>query len=85
MRVSDDGVGMDESVAAQAFVPFFSARHAAGSTGLGLSVSVGLVESHIGTITIESPGPRDDRREQSADRGRRGARSAAASGPMVHA
>jgi signal transduction histidine kinase len=54
VRISDDGVGMDESVAAKAFVPFFSARHAAGSTGLGLSVSVGLVESHNGTITLES-------------------------------
>lgn len=54
VRISDDGVGMDDSVASQAFVPFFSARHAAGSTGLGLSVSVGLVESHNGTITLES-------------------------------
>ena len=54
VRIIDDGVGMDESVAAQAFVPFFSARRAAGSTGLGLSVSVGLVESHSGTITLES-------------------------------
>ena len=54
VRITDDGVGMDESVASQAFVPFFSARHAAGSTGLGLSVSVGLVESHNGTITLES-------------------------------
>ncbi len=54
VRIIDDGVGMDQSVAAQAFVPFFSARHAAGSTGLGLSVSVGLVESHNGTITLES-------------------------------
>jgi signal transduction histidine kinase len=54
VRIIDDGVGMDERVAAQAFVPFFSARHAAGATGLGLSVSVGLVESHNGTITLES-------------------------------
>lgn len=54
VRITDDGVGMDESVAAQAFVPFFSARHAAGSTGLGLSVSLGLVESHNGTIRLDS-------------------------------
>ncbi len=54
VRITDDGVGMDESEAAQAFVPFFSARHAAGSTGLGLSVSVGLVESHNGTIRLDS-------------------------------
>ena len=54
VRITDDGVGMDESVASQAFVPFFSARRAAGATGLGLSVSIGLVESHNGTVTLES-------------------------------
>jgi signal transduction histidine kinase len=54
VRITDSGVGMDESAVAQAFVPFFSARDAADSTGLGLSVSLGLVESHNGTISLES-------------------------------
>ena len=54
VRITDNGVGMDESAAAQAFVPFFSARDAAESTGLGLSVSLGLVESHNGAINLES-------------------------------
>jgi signal transduction histidine kinase len=54
MTVVDNGVGMDESVAAQAFVPFFSARRASGATGLGLSVSLGLVESHRGSIRLNS-------------------------------
>jgi signal transduction histidine kinase len=54
VRITDNGVGMDESAAAQAFVPFFSARDATESTGLGLSVSLGLVESHNGTISLES-------------------------------
>ena len=34
VRITDNGVGMDESAAAQAFVPFFSARDATESTGL---------------------------------------------------
>ncbi len=54
VTITDTGVGMDESVAAQAFVPFFSARHASGAPGLGLSVSLGLVEGHRGTIRLES-------------------------------
>ena len=54
VTVVDNGVGMDESVAAQAFVPFFSARRAQGAPGLGLSVSLGLVESHRGTIHLHS-------------------------------
>jgi two-component system NtrC family sensor kinase len=54
VTITDDGVGMDEIVAAQAFVPFFSARRANGSSGLGLSASLGLVESHRGTIRLSS-------------------------------
>jgi signal transduction histidine kinase len=54
ITIADDGVGMEETVAAQAFVPFFSARRASGAPGLGLSVSLGLVESHHGTIRLHS-------------------------------
>jgi two-component system NtrC family sensor kinase len=54
VTITDDGVGMDETVAAQAFVPFFSARRGAGALGLGLSVSHGLIESHGGTIRLTS-------------------------------
>lgn len=54
VTITDDGVGMDEIVAAQAFVPFFSARRDAGSPGLGLSVSLGLIESHRGSILLRS-------------------------------
>jgi two-component system NtrC family sensor kinase len=41
-------------VAAQAFVPFFSGRRDVGGAGLGLSVSLGLIESHRGTIRLKS-------------------------------
>ena len=54
ITIADDGVGMEEAVAAQAFVPFFSGRRASGAPGLGLSVSLGLVESHQGTIRLHS-------------------------------
>lgn len=52
--IADTGVGMEEPVAAQAFVPFFSDRRSSGAVGLGLSTSLGLVESHAGTIRLES-------------------------------
>ncbi|HET9520048.1 MAG TPA: ATP-binding protein [Candidatus Limnocylindrales bacterium] len=54
ITIADDGVGMEEAVAAQAFVPFFSGRRASGAPGLGLSVSLGLVESHHGNIRLHS-------------------------------
>ena len=72
MTITDSGVGMDESVVAQAFVPFFSDRRAQGAAGLGLSVSLGLVESHHGTIRLHSlPGARHHRRDLAADRAAR--------------
>jgi signal transduction histidine kinase len=54
VTIADDGEGMDDIVAAQAFVPFFTGRQMAGAAGLGLSASLGLVESHGGTIRLES-------------------------------
>jgi signal transduction histidine kinase len=45
---------MDGIVAAQAFSPFFTGRPQSGAAGLGLSASLGLVESHGGTIDLES-------------------------------
>jgi signal transduction histidine kinase len=54
VTIADDGEGMDDVVAAQAFVPFFTVRQDSGAAGLGLSASLGLVESHGGTIRIHS-------------------------------
>jgi len=54
VTIADEGVGMDDSIAAQAFLPFFTARQQPGSAGLGLPASLGLVESHGGTIHLTS-------------------------------
>jgi signal transduction histidine kinase len=48
---------MDAATAKLAFDPFFSGRDESGvepAAGLGLSVSNGLIESHGGTISIQS-------------------------------
>ena len=54
IAVEDTGHGMDASVAEHAFQPFYTTRDPAASTGLGLSVARGIVESHGGSITLAS-------------------------------
>lgn len=55
IRVSDNGMGVDDKNAAQIFDPFFSTKPAGKGTGLGLSVCYGIVTAHDGRIEMEEP------------------------------
>ena len=57
LSVSDNGIGIPPENLAKIFTPFFTSKEATKGTGLGLSVSLGIAESHNGTIEVtSSPG-----------------------------
>jgi len=50
----DNGVGIKREDLSKVFDPFFTTRRETGGTGLGLSVSFGIVRDFGGTIKVES-------------------------------
>jgi len=52
ITVSDTGPGVDDDVAAKIFEPFFTTKPAGQGTGLGLSVTYGIIQDHGGDILV---------------------------------
>jgi PAS domain S-box-containing protein len=54
IRIEDNGRGMNKDTLDHIFDPFFTTRRVQGGTGLGLSVSLGLIKGHHGTLSVLS-------------------------------
>lgn len=53
ISVSDTGPGISEEVASKIFEPFYTTKAAGEGTGLGLSVTYGIIQDHKGDIRVE--------------------------------
>ncbi|MBM4274903.1 MAG: PAS domain S-box protein [Deltaproteobacteria bacterium] len=57
VTVTDSGSGIAPENLKKIFDPFFTTKAPGGGTGLGLSVSFGIIQDHLGAISAISPAP----------------------------
>ena len=55
ISIKDNGPGIPDEVKDKVFEPFFTTKDVGEGTGLGLSIVFSIIESHKGSITVNSP------------------------------
>jgi two-component system NtrC family sensor kinase len=57
IRIEDTGPGIPEPYLSRLFDPFFTTKEVGKGVGLGLSISYGVIQKHLGQIYVERTGP----------------------------
>lgn len=52
IRVTDSGLGIPETVQTKIFEPFFTTKEVGQGTGMGLSISAGIIKDHQGILSL---------------------------------
>lgn len=58
IRVIDEGEGIDPVIAERLYEPFFTTKKVGEGSGLGLSISLGIVEMHDGSLMLFNQEPK---------------------------
>jgi two-component system, NtrC family, sensor kinase len=56
IRFTDTGPGIPEHLLSRLFDPFFTTKEVGKGVGLGLSISYGIIQKHMGRIYVEQTG-----------------------------
>ncbi|MBC7789050.1 MAG: GAF domain-containing protein [Anaerolineae bacterium] len=54
IEIGDTGMGISYEIQRRIFEPFFTTKPEGAGTGLGLSVSIGIIQTHGGTLSVDS-------------------------------
>lgn len=58
LRVTDSGPGISPDIRRKIFQPFFTTKEIGKGTGMGLSISLGIVQAHSGRLVIDEASAR---------------------------
>ena len=52
--VKDNGIGMDDATISKIYTPYFTTKERGNGTGIGLSISHGIIGKYSGKIEVNS-------------------------------